>query len=308
MIYLISVIIPVYNVEKYLDKCVQSVADQTYNHLEIILVDDGSSDSCPRKCDEWASKDSRIKVIHKTNGGLSDARNMGLSYANGDFVSFIDSNDFIEKRMYEILLNAALNNKVDVSACRIRRYKNGVYKKIKQFVYKNQYSNDAYIRDLLLRRVDCASWNKLYSRKFISDSKFIKGRNNEDIIWLFYQFYNSDFKICYVNDCLYNYRVTQNSITNSKINYHSFDCLLNIDEMKKFDLNNHNRYQKELSILLNMTSVIVFWQIYRHKAKNKYQLQYGRISKYIKRNICDIILSRYITWKDKIKSMFVFVY
>ena len=101
MNYLISVIIPVYNVEKYLDKCVQSVVDQTYNHLEIILVDDGSSDSCPRKCDEWARKDSRVIVIHKPNGGLSDARNKGLSYAKGDFISFIDSDDFIDETILE---------------------------------------------------------------------------------------------------------------------------------------------------------------------------------------------------------------
>ena len=90
---LISVIIPVYKVEEYLDNCLSSVVEQTYKHLEIILVDDGSPDKCPIMCDQWASKDKRIKVIHKSNGGLSDARNAGLDVATGEYISFVDSDD-----------------------------------------------------------------------------------------------------------------------------------------------------------------------------------------------------------------------
>ena len=96
---LISVIIPVYKVEEYLDECVLSVIRQTYANLEIILVDDGSPDNCPRMCDEWATKDSRIKVIHKENGGLSDARNAGLDAAEGQYIAFIDSDDYIKPDM-----------------------------------------------------------------------------------------------------------------------------------------------------------------------------------------------------------------
>ena len=96
---LVSVIVPVYKVEKYLDKCIESIVGQTYENLEIILVDDGSPDNCPTMCDEWAQKDSRIKVIHKENGGLSSARNAGLDACTGDYIGFVDSDDWIEPDM-----------------------------------------------------------------------------------------------------------------------------------------------------------------------------------------------------------------
>ena len=101
---LISVIVPIYKVEPYLDRCVQSLVDQTYSNLEIILIDDGSPDKCPEICDEWEKKDYRIKVIHKENGGLSDARNMGMQIMTGDYVSYIDSDDWVSTNMYEKML------------------------------------------------------------------------------------------------------------------------------------------------------------------------------------------------------------
>ena len=103
---LISVIIPVYNTEKYLDACVESVAGQTYDNLEIILVDDGSADNCPAMCDEWARRDSRIRVIHKKNGGQGEARNFGIEAARGEYIGFVDSDDIVSPVMYERLLDS----------------------------------------------------------------------------------------------------------------------------------------------------------------------------------------------------------
>ena len=100
---LISVIVPIYNRELYLEKCIESIVSQTYSNLEIILVDDGSPDNCPAICDEWAKKDSRIKVVHKENGGVASARNAGLSAATGDYVAFVDGDDFIAPEMYSVL-------------------------------------------------------------------------------------------------------------------------------------------------------------------------------------------------------------
>ena len=113
----ISVIVPVYKVEKYLDRCVESIVNQTYKNLEIILVDDGSPDNCPVMCDEWAEKDERIRVIHKENGGLADARNAGMNIATGDYIGFVDSDDWIEPNMYEVLLKNALKYDADISRC-----------------------------------------------------------------------------------------------------------------------------------------------------------------------------------------------
>ena len=114
---LISVIVPVYKVENFLDRCVESIVGQTYENLEIILVDDGSPDNCPAICDNWAKKDGRIKVIHKENGGLSSARNAGLDVVTGEYFGFIDSDDWIEKDFFEFLITNALKENADISRC-----------------------------------------------------------------------------------------------------------------------------------------------------------------------------------------------
>lgn len=114
---MISIIIPVYNVEQYLDKCLQSVINQTYQDIEIILVDDGSSDSSGILCDKWKEKDSRIKVIHKSNGGLSNARNVGIEQANGEYLMFIDSDDIVANDLCKVLFEMLKNNHADISIC-----------------------------------------------------------------------------------------------------------------------------------------------------------------------------------------------
>ena len=117
---LISVIVPIYHVEQYLNRCVESLVNQTYSNLEIILVDDGSPDNCPKMCDDWVQKDSRIKVIHKGNGGLSDARNAGMQIANGDVISFIDSDDWIDPKFFEVMLNVMQDDESDIVSCGVK--------------------------------------------------------------------------------------------------------------------------------------------------------------------------------------------
>lgn len=117
----LSVIVPIYNVEEYLDECIKSIVNQTYKNLEIILVDDGSPDHCPELCDIWAEKDNRIKVIHKENGGVSSARNAGLDAAAGDFIAFVDSDDYLDSDMYEIMLSQMREHNTDMAQCGIVR-------------------------------------------------------------------------------------------------------------------------------------------------------------------------------------------
>ena len=114
---LISIVIPVYKVEKFLGRCVESVVNQTYKNLEIFLIDDGSPDNCPQICDEWAEKESRIKVIHLENAGVANARNTALKQISGDYVGFVDSDDYVEPDMYEKLLDTALKNDADITFC-----------------------------------------------------------------------------------------------------------------------------------------------------------------------------------------------
>ena len=115
----ISVIVPIYKVEEFLDECIQSIVDQTYQNLQIILVDDGSPDRCGEMCEDWARKDKRIEVIHKKNGGLSDARNVGLAEATGEFIAFVDSDDWIEPQMYEVMMAALIAEEAELVACGI---------------------------------------------------------------------------------------------------------------------------------------------------------------------------------------------
>ena len=132
---MISVIVPVYNVAAYLDRCVKSIVNQTYADLEIILVDDGSPDQCGTMCDNWAMKDKRIKVVHKENGGLSDARNAGIEVASGDYIGFVDSDDWIEPDMYQDLLEAVEREGAELAVTGINR------------TYDNEFSRIQYAWD-----------------------------------------------------------------------------------------------------------------------------------------------------------------
>lgn len=164
---LVSVVIPVYNVEKYLNRCVRSVINQTYKQLEIILVDDGSPDSCPRMCDEWQQKDSRIKVIHKNNQGLGMARNTGLDNAKGNYVCFVDSDDYIDKDTIETSLKAALDNDADIVVYGIKTVNNegqivkSEVPKSDKYVFYGQEIINELVPDMLsvdyssTRRLDC---------------------------------------------------------------------------------------------------------------------------------------------------------
>ena len=126
---LISIIVPVYKVEKYIDECIKSIINQTYTNLEIILIDDGSPDNCGKICDEYAKNDKRIKVIHQKNMGQSVARNVGLEYAKGDYIGFVDSDDYIKNNMFEVLHNNLVSYNADISICNIIKVKNNKLEK-----------------------------------------------------------------------------------------------------------------------------------------------------------------------------------
>lgn len=182
---LISVIVPVYKVEQYLDKCVQSIVDQTYRNLEIILVDDGSPDSCGAMCDAWAEKDSRIKVIHKENGGLSDARNAGMAAASGKYMGFVDSDDCITPDMYQLLLERMVSDGSDIAACGVEMvYENGspgqMLTASGSWVLDREEAMEAIVRESLLKQ---PVWYKLYRAELIQDIPFAVGKYHEDVFW-----------------------------------------------------------------------------------------------------------------------------
>lgn len=182
---LISVIVPIYKVERYLDRCVQSIVDQSYKHLEIILVDDGSPDHCPSMCDAWAARDSRIKVIHKENGGLSDARNAGMAIAGGEYIGFIDSDDYIAPAMYQLLLERLQVDGSDISACGVDMvYEDGSAHRMltpeDSCVLSAEAAVEAVVRESWLKQ---PVWYKLYKAELVRDIRFPVGKYHEDIFW-----------------------------------------------------------------------------------------------------------------------------
>lgn len=183
---LISVICPVYNVEKYLPKCIESILSQTYENLEVILADDGSTDNSGKICDEYAEKNGRIMVIHKENGGLSDARNAGIDAANGAYIFFVDADDYIQNDTIEKLYNRIIKDGSDMAICNFK-YVDENYSDIPEKNIKTP------INDELLSTREClmklggfkhwyyaVAWNKLYKRELFKDIRFPKGKSHED--------------------------------------------------------------------------------------------------------------------------------
>lgn len=214
---LISVIVPVYNIEdKLLDKCINSIINQTYKNLEIIIVDDGSKKETADECDRLAKKDSRIVLIHQKNRGLSAARNVALDVAKGNYIGFVDSDDFIEPDMYELLYNSLVRNNADISVCGTRLvYKDGSHKDRTNYVDERVFSKcEAYKELLIDKEMTASSWNKLYRRYLFSDLRFPEGKTFEDRYIMHELFYMSE-KISCVNKLLYNYYQRSNSILNS---------------------------------------------------------------------------------------------
>lgn len=218
---LISVVVPIYNVEKYLEKCVKSIENQTYKNIEIILVDDGSPDDCGKICDLLSEQDSRIRVIHKKNGGLSSARNAGIDVAQGEYIGFVDSDDTIEPFMYEKLYTSLANNNHLLSVCAVNYvYEDGTIRT------KSNLDNDRYFEfyDAMVemnthRIFDMGAWSKLYRRSLFENLRFPEGKLSEDY-YIMYKIFERAQGISYVSIPCYNYLQRQNSITkSSKINH-----------------------------------------------------------------------------------------
>lgn len=223
---LISVIVPIYKVDKYLDRCIESILNQTYSNLEIILVDDGSPDNCPKMCDEYAVKDSRINVLHKKNGGLSDARNAGMAVAKGELISFIDSDDYISTDFFEVLYKAMITEKSDIVECSVVKF----YEDNHFDVYSDDNKISSYLTVDALSALISEDpfhqhvWNKLYKTELIKDIPYAVGKLNEDEFWTYQAFGNAK-KITKINKTMYYYFQRNGSIMGTGYNLRRLDAL-----------------------------------------------------------------------------------
>ena len=226
MLDLISVIVPVFNVEQYLNRCVESIVGQSYQNLEIILVEDGSPDMCSQICDDWAKKDKRIKVIHKGNGGLSDARNAGMEIASGDFIGFVDSDDWIAPEMYEKLIDAIKREECDIAACSVEM----VWEDGRPRCFLTEQINctlstmEAQAALLDETKLKQPVWYKLYRRKVVEGVPFEKGKYHEDVFWS-YQVIGNASKVSVIDYIGYYYWQRKESIMGETYSLKRLDAM-----------------------------------------------------------------------------------
>lgn len=233
---MISIIVPVFNVENYLSTCLSSILKQTFSDFEVILVDDGSTDCSGEICDDWVLKDKRIKVIHKQNGGLSSARNVGLDIAKGDFISFIDSDDYIAPDLLAKLKSAfEAKPDVDISVCVmdcVTEKSSAKYqKRFLRYRHSGVIPSFNFLTLIFKHKVDNAVCNKLYKRSVIGDIRFEEGKINEDILFNIAVLMQAK-NIFYLSESLYYYRIRIGSIT-QQANPKLFDFISNAFHIKK---------------------------------------------------------------------------
>lgn len=240
---LVSIIVPIYNVEEYLDSCINSIVNQTYENIEVVLVDDGSTDKCGAICDKWSKKDSRIKVIHKENGGISDARNKGINIAKGSFYVFVDSDDIVTNDMVETLMFYQQKYSSDIVQGMFKDFINEEdvivdNEKAKCTVIngidaiKNMYDIKNGIRSTVV-------WNKLYKAELFKELRFPKGKIHEDEFTVYKLYYKSS-KVILLDKIVYLYRKRPESTMGKGFNLNRFYWLEANEERIKFFEDNIN--------------------------------------------------------------------
>ena len=235
---LISIIVPVYNVETYLAKCVDSILAQTYTNLEIFLVNDGSSDCCGKLCDEYAKEDKRIKVTHKKNGGLSDARNVAIDVTTGEFITFIDSDDYVTDDYIMTLYSLIEKYECKVSIALYNTFVEGSKPKVVNRVYREDcQTNIKAIEEMFYQeKYDTASWAKLYhSSLFATGIRYPKGIVYEDLATTYLLIFQSD-KVAFCNRRIYNYLLRRDSIEGSSFSSKKMDSALKVCELMESHL------------------------------------------------------------------------
>lgn len=298
----ISVIIPIYNAALYLEKCLESVTMQTYSKLQIILIDDGSTDGSSKICDKWLKKDSRIIVKHTKNRGVSSARNTGLSLVRGEFVSMIDADDILDNNLYKELINSININKSDLSVCNFYWYSEKETKKNNIKNVKSKMDKKGFLK-AISHKDGCGGylWNKLYRKTIIGDLKFQTNVNiMEDLLFNF-ELSNKIHFISYVDKPLYYYRqwegsvLKQSTIQNDKLLLDSLSLIIDVLDAQK--IISSNLYK--LRYIFEAKKIVTLKKSDRHN-----EIIYNNYRKYLKLNVFLNILNT--KWKIKVILILLF--
>lgn len=290
---IISVIVPVYKTEQYLDRCVQSIVDQTYKNLEIILVDDGSPDRCPEMCDQWAKKDDRIKALHIENKGVANARNIALEFTVGDYISFVDSDDYIDSNMLESLYNLIKKDSSDIAVCDF--YRRGLVCNVPLNPDPETALQRIAVGDYLFGVL----WNKLYKKEIIENVRMPLLVCCEDLVFNYFAIKKST-KISVLNFKKYHYCINNESVTSNDFNIGAFDAVIS----KEIILNDCLGSELEkyaLKGLLNSCYVVYTKAI----QLSGYEKECVSLRKLLTQYKSSILKSRFYSKKDKIKTIMI---
>lgn len=295
----ISVIVPVYNVEQYLERCVESIINQTYKNLEIILVNDGSTDNSGKLCDELAKKDDRIKVIHKENGGLSDARNTGIEVAESELIGFIDSDDYIDKDMYEVLYNNLRTTNSDLSMCGLYDvFNNIIPSQVKQVDILELTSQEAIKMVMEAKILSVTAVNKLYKKELFSDLKFELGKIAEDA-FIMIKLLDKCEKVVATNEKKYYYIHRENSITTQKFSPKFLNVIEAYEQNYKIIENNYPELLQVAQTRMNWAYFYVLDKLLLDDNYEDKDLE-NKLVKYLKYNKKNILNDRLFTRGRKI--------
>ena len=280
----VSIVVPVYEVEKYIRKCIESIQAQTFSDFELILVDDGSKDASGRICDEYAKKDKRIRVIHKENGGLSDARNTGIKLANSDYLMFVDSDDYIDKNMLECLYKNIIESNSDIAVCNFmylyeedkeKNFSTTIKKEIldAKEIYQHRKNEKNY-------GVWTVAWNKLYKAELFEKIRFRTGKFHEDE-FLANEIYKLNIKISTIPEVLYYYRQRENSIMSQNNFNKNLDLIEAYQERIQDYIKENSEFEEAYRVLIYSLEYLAKCEI-----KNMNEKEKKRFYKLRERSIC----------------------
>ena len=306
---LISVIVPIYNVEKYLPECIESIINQTYKNIEIILVEDGCIDNCGQICDEYAKKDDRIKVVHKNYSGVSGARNAGLDHAKGKYISFVDSDDYINEQYLEKLYNAIIKNNTKIAQCnfiRVDDNKNEIYRRGYKGNLKIKTGYDM-IKDIYIDKCweNIIIWNKLYYKDLFDEIRYPIGKIHEDDFVTPKILYSVD-RVAIVEEYLYNYRKNQNSIMGKNFKVERLDKIEAYEERLKFFEENSEKELYELTMKTYLGEIRECYIKTRAYIENSKNVQKELVIKY-KNNYKRALNCKYIDITSKFKMSIFYI-
>ena len=293
----VSVIVPIYKVENYLNRCVDSILNQTYKNIEVILVDDGSPDKCGEISDSYAINDSRVKSLHKENGGLSDARNYGMRYLTGEYVVFVDSDDWIKEEMIETLVGLAMDLKADI-------VQSGFYYVYETYLlYDDRYysedmlpiqlNKNELMREIVINeRVKNFAWGKLYKTNLIKDLYFEKGVLFEDVFWAHKVMDRVDkYVICHKPMCYY---LQRNDSIVSTYTVKNLDIIKGLKERHKFIEENYKELINESYKILTKTILLHYYLLNKNRDKD--------LDGYYRKELRGYIINNYLNIQKAIKD------